>query len=219
MRPSSRTGHGVTRWGMHDAVRLVRHRRGATRADARGLSVGALSPATRAVPRERRDQLEQDRVDRDHRARARPERASRHTSRVLSLAMVQGAVYDAVNAIDGGYQPYLVAPARPIRRTRRRRPSQPRRFRVLVGLLPRRQGSSILQPPTTASLSAIADGARRRAGSRSARRRPRRCSGAGNDGRSGRSRRRRHRPGRVAARAAAGSDRRVARDPARGSAT
>jgi PAP2 superfamily len=29
---------------------------------------------------------------------------------VLSLAMVQGAVYDAVNAIDGGHQPYLVAP-------------------------------------------------------------------------------------------------------------
>ena len=29
---------------------------------------------------------------------------------VLSLAMVQGAVYDAVNAIDGGRQPYLVAP-------------------------------------------------------------------------------------------------------------
>jgi hypothetical protein len=28
----------------------------------------------------------------------------------LSLAMVQGAVYDAVNAIDGGRQPYLVAP-------------------------------------------------------------------------------------------------------------
>jgi hypothetical protein len=29
---------------------------------------------------------------------------------VLSLAMVQGAVYDAVNAIDGGHQPYLIAP-------------------------------------------------------------------------------------------------------------
>lgn len=28
----------------------------------------------------------------------------------LSLAMVQGAVYDAVNAIDGGHQPYLVSP-------------------------------------------------------------------------------------------------------------
>jgi hypothetical protein len=29
----------------------------------------------------------------------------------LSFAIVQGAVYDAVNAIDGGYQPYLVRPA------------------------------------------------------------------------------------------------------------
>jgi hypothetical protein len=28
----------------------------------------------------------------------------------LSFAMVQGAVYDAVNAIDGGHQPYLVQP-------------------------------------------------------------------------------------------------------------
>jgi hypothetical protein len=30
---------------------------------------------------------------------------------VISMAMVQGAVYDAVNAIDGGHQPYLVKPA------------------------------------------------------------------------------------------------------------
>jgi hypothetical protein len=30
---------------------------------------------------------------------------------VISMAMVQGAVYDAVNAIDAGYQPYLVKPA------------------------------------------------------------------------------------------------------------
>ena len=29
----------------------------------------------------------------------------------LHLAMVQGAVYDAVNAIEGGYEPYLAAPA------------------------------------------------------------------------------------------------------------
>ena len=29
----------------------------------------------------------------------------------LGFAMVQGAVYDAVNGIDGGYQPYLVRPA------------------------------------------------------------------------------------------------------------
>jgi len=30
---------------------------------------------------------------------------------VLSFAMVQGAVYDAVNAIDRGHQPYLVQPS------------------------------------------------------------------------------------------------------------
>ncbi|TMK61484.1 MAG: hypothetical protein E6G60_11160 [Actinobacteria bacterium] len=32
-------------------------------------------------------------------------------SAVLSTAMVEGAVYDAVNAIAGGYQPYLDTPA------------------------------------------------------------------------------------------------------------
>ena len=32
-------------------------------------------------------------------------------SAILSFAMVQGAVYDAVNAIAGGYQPYLASPA------------------------------------------------------------------------------------------------------------
>ena len=30
---------------------------------------------------------------------------------IANLAMVHGAVYDAVNAIDGRYEPYLVAPA------------------------------------------------------------------------------------------------------------
>ena len=42
--------------------------------------------------------------------------ASKPTSHAstLSFAMVQGAVYDAVNGIDGGYQPYLVS-RRPIR--------------------------------------------------------------------------------------------------------
>jgi hypothetical protein len=56
-------------------------------------------------------------------------------SAVLSFAMVHGAVYDAVNAIDGGHQPYLVQP-----------PSNPTdskeaataaaAFHVLVGLFP-----------------------------------------------------------------------------------
>ena len=54
---------------------------------------------------------------------------------VLSFAMVQGAVYDAVNAIDRGHEPYLVHP-----------PSHPTdskeaaaataAFRVLAGLFP-----------------------------------------------------------------------------------
>src|SRR6059058_497842 len=61
----------------------------------------------------------------------------------LSFAMVQGAVYDAVNAIDRGYQPYLSEP-----------PSNPTdskeaaaataAFRVLVGLFPTQVGT--LQP-------------------------------------------------------------------------
>ncbi len=84
---------------------------------------------------------------------------------VLSLAMVQGAVYDAVNAIDGGYQPYLVAP-----------PADPgdskeaaaatAAFRVLVGfptntppltgLVPGQL--STLQPVYDASLALVPDG-------------------------------------------------------------
>jgi hypothetical protein len=38
-----------------------------------------------------------------------PPAPTAHAS-TLSFAMVQGAVYDAVNAIDGGYQPYLTKP-------------------------------------------------------------------------------------------------------------
>jgi hypothetical protein len=73
----------------------------------------------------------------------------------LSYAMVQGAVYDAVNAIDGGYQPYLSQPA-----------AQPwdsqeaaaatAAFRVLVGLFPTQQPT--LQPLYDASLAAVPDG-------------------------------------------------------------
>src|SRR5437899_9137505 len=61
----------------------------------------------------------------------------------LSFAMVQGAVYDAVNAIDRGHQPYLVQP-----------PSNPTdskeaataaaAYQVLIGLFPSQQPT--LQP-------------------------------------------------------------------------
>ena len=72
----------------------------------------------------------------------------------LSFAMVQGAVYDAVNAIDRGYQPYLVEP-----------PSNPTdskeaaaataAFQVLVGLFPTQLGT--LQPIYDAYIAALPD--------------------------------------------------------------
>jgi hypothetical protein len=73
---------------------------------------------------------------------------------VLSFAMVQGAVYDAVNAIDRGHRPYLAEPAAG--------PSDSKdaaaataAFRVLVGLFPLQQ--STLQPLYDTSLAAVQD--------------------------------------------------------------
>ena len=60
----------------------------------------------------------------------------------LSFAMVQGAVYDAVNAIDRGYQPYLVQPnANPT--DSNEAAAAAAAFRVLVGFadLPDAHGS------------------------------------------------------------------------------
>src|SRR6266568_5855413 len=72
----------------------------------------------------------------------------------LSFAMVHGAVYDAVNAIDRGHQPYLAQP-----------PSNPTdsmeaataaaAFRVLVGLFPDQLGT--LQPQYDAYIAALPD--------------------------------------------------------------
>jgi PAP2 superfamily len=74
---------------------------------------------------------------------------------VLSLAMVQGAVYDAVNAIDGTRQPYLVAPAADPSFSKDAAVAAAA-FRVLVGLFPAQQGS--LQAQYDASLAGIPDG-------------------------------------------------------------
>src|SRR5205809_1277775 len=73
---------------------------------------------------------------------------------VLHFAMVHGAVYDAVNAIDSGHQRYLVQP-----------PSNPTdskeaataaaAFRVLVGLFPDQVGT--LQPLYDAYIAALPD--------------------------------------------------------------
>src|SRR5437762_1904750 len=72
----------------------------------------------------------------------------------LSFAMVQGAVYDAVNAIDRGHQPYLVQP-----------PSNPTdskeaataaaAYQVLIGIFPGQQPT--LQPQYDAYIAALPD--------------------------------------------------------------
>ena len=68
--------------------------------------------------------------------------------------MVQGAVYDAVNAIDRGHRPYLAEP--PARRSDSKdAAAATAAFRVLVGLFPAQQPT--LQPLYDTSLAAVAD--------------------------------------------------------------
>jgi hypothetical protein len=73
----------------------------------------------------------------------------------LSFAMVHGAVYDAVNAIDRGHQPYLVAP--PANRSdSKEAAAATAAFRVLAALFPSQLPT--LQPLYGASLAALPDG-------------------------------------------------------------
>jgi PAP2 superfamily len=79
----------------------------------------------------------------------------------LSLGMVQGAVYDAVNAIDRRHQPYLVMPAAN-RRDSMQAAAATAAYRVLVGLFPTQQPT--LQPRYDASLAAVRDGPKKAGG-------------------------------------------------------
>jgi PAP2 superfamily len=73
---------------------------------------------------------------------------------VLSFAIVQGAVYDAVNAIDGGYQPYLTRPpANPW--DSKAAAAATAAFRVLAGLFPAQLGT--LQPLYDGYIAALPD--------------------------------------------------------------
>jgi hypothetical protein len=91
---------------------------------------------------------------------------------VISMAMVQGAVYDAANAIDGGHQPYLVAPATAdpgdsmdaavATATFRVLVGFPERTPALVGLVPAQL--STLQGLYDASLANVPDGASKTGG-------------------------------------------------------
>jgi hypothetical protein len=73
----------------------------------------------------------------------------------LHLAMVHGAVYDAVNAIDGRYQPYLGAP-KAKRWYSKDAAAATAAYRVLAGLLPAQQET--LGPLYATSLAGIASG-------------------------------------------------------------
>ena len=83
----------------------------------------------------------------------------------LSFAMVHGAVYDAVNAIDGGYEPYLDKPAA--------NPGDSKdaavataAYRVLVSVVPASQTAALatLQAQYDAALAAVPDGSAKAGG-------------------------------------------------------
>jgi hypothetical protein len=71
---------------------------------------------------------------------------------VLNLAIVHGAVYDAVNAIDGGYEPYLVSPSA-ARNASEDAAAAAAAYQVLLNLIPDR--ASVLLGDYNASLAAI----------------------------------------------------------------
>jgi hypothetical protein len=80
---------------------------------------------------------------------------------ILSYAMVEGAVYDAVNAIAGGYQPYLAAPAADGSESKSAAAAAAAHD-VLVGLFPGQ--AATLDALLATSLAAIPDGAPKTAG-------------------------------------------------------
>jgi hypothetical protein len=77
----------------------------------------------------------------------------------LSFAMVQGAVYDAVNGIDGGYQPYLIKPVAGPGASKDAAVATAA-YRVLVAVVPATQTAALANLATqyTDALAAIPDG-------------------------------------------------------------
>jgi hypothetical protein len=74
---------------------------------------------------------------------------------VLSTAMVQGAVYDAVNAIAGGYSPYLPTPAADPTYSQEAAAATAA-FRVAAALVPSQL--AVLQTQYDNTLAALPDG-------------------------------------------------------------
>jgi hypothetical protein len=90
---------------------------------------------------------------------------------VLSMAMVQGAVYDAVNAIDGGHEPYLLESAAGSGDSKEAAAATaayrvlvgfPNRTPAVIGLVPTQLAG--LQPQFRASLATVPDGSSKSGG-------------------------------------------------------
>ncbi len=75
---------------------------------------------------------------------------------LLHLAMVHGAMYDAVNAIDGGYEPYLVSP-KAKRWYSKRAAAATAAYKVLVSIVPDQKVD--LRAHYDATLAGISSGA------------------------------------------------------------
>ncbi len=82
-------------------------------------------------------------------------------SAIFSFAMVQGAVYDAVTAIEGGYEPYLSSPAADGTESTDAAVATAA-YRVLIGIFPAQQAT--LEPLYAASLADVPAGASKQAG-------------------------------------------------------
>ena len=83
----------------------------------------------------------------------------------LSFAMVQGAVYDAVNGIEGGYQPYLVKPAANQSDSKDAAVATAA-YRVLIEVIPSSQTAALATLATQyeAALAAVPEGAAKAGG-------------------------------------------------------
>src|SRR5262245_42376027 len=135
---------------------------GATVVVAAGLAVPATAPAASrtglaAAGNSALDwyQYAGQEINQAAQMRNQPQRAR------LEMAMVQGAVYDAVNAITGTNQPYLAAPqAQPW--YSQDAAAATAAYRMVTALLPDRQ--PVLEPLYAGSLAAIADGAAKTGG-------------------------------------------------------
>jgi hypothetical protein len=134
---------------------------GVTGAVAAGLAMPATAPAASNDTVIDWYRYAGDELNRAAQMRNQPPRAR------LEMAMVQGAVYDAVNAIARTNQPYLVAP-RARRWYSKDAAAATAAYRVVIALLPDRQPA--LAPLYRQSLAEIPDGAAQAGGIRVGRR-------------------------------------------------